>query len=75
MLFDLKKSLGLEKTGLGLTLWNIGLGLDKYSNYLTARGLILRCIGTGLEKCSTTLLDLDLLYDTLVLTTKILGLP
>ena len=70
MLFDLKKSLGLEKTGLGLTLWNIGLGLD-----LTARGLILRCIGTGLEKCSTTSLDLDLLYDTLVLTKNVLGLP
>ena len=41
-------------TGLGLTLWYtgyIGLGFEKYSNYLIAFGLILWYIGLGLQKC------------------------
>ena len=39
-------------TGLGLTLWYIRLGLEKYSNYLIALGLILWYIELGREKCS-----------------------
>ena len=37
-------------TGLGLTLWYIRLGFEKYSNYLIALGLILWYL-TWLEKC------------------------
>ena len=55
--FNLKKSLDLDLkklglfTGLGLTLWCIGLGLEKHSNYLDALGLILGYIEFGLQKC------------------------
>ena len=45
--------LGIEKhwhylTGLGLTLWYIGFGLEKYLDYLTELKLILY-FGLGLE--------------------------
>ena len=44
------KKLGLL-TGLGLTLWCIGHGPEKHSNYLDALGLILGYIEFGLQKC------------------------
>ena len=36
-------------TGLGLTLWYNGLGLEKYLNYLTGLGLVLWYIGVRLK--------------------------
>ena len=55
--FNFKKiiGLGLKKildylTGLGLTLWYMRPGPEKYWNYLIAPGLIL-WYGLGLEKC------------------------
>ena len=38
--------------GLGLTLWYIGHGLERYLNYLIGLGLVLWCIGVTLEKYS-----------------------
>ena len=69
MQFNLKKSLDLrpEKhldylTGLGLTLWYIGFGLDKYSDYLIGLELILY-VGLGLfRNARATSLGLDWFY-------------
>ena len=36
--------------GFELTLWYIGFGLEKYSEYITGFGLTLWYIGVGLEK-------------------------
>ena len=36
-------------TRLGLTLWCVGLGLEKYLNYFTALGLILWLVGVRVE--------------------------
>ena len=51
-------------TGLVLTLWYIGFGLESYLNYLTGLGLILWYIRVTLKKYSNSLiyyiLDLDL---------------
>ena len=35
-------------TGIGLTLWYVGLGLQKYLNCLTGLGIVLWYIGLGL---------------------------
>ena len=44
--FELKKLLGSDYlTGVGLTLWYIGFGFEKYSDYFTGLGLIL--LNTG----------------------------
>ena len=39
--FDYKKSLNLHLKNRGLTLWYIGLGLEKYLNYPIGLGFIL----------------------------------
>ena len=64
--------LGLEKhwdylPGLVLTLWYIGFGLKKYSDYLTGLEMILY-VGIGLEKYSNYLTGFGLtlsVYDIL----------
>ena len=48
--FNFEKSLDLDLKNLGLTLWNIELGLEKYLNYVTGHGLIWWYIGVRLEK-------------------------
>ena len=49
--FNFKKSLDLDLTGLGLTLWYIGLGQKKILNCLTGLALVLWYIAVRLEKC------------------------
>ena len=44
--------------GFGLSLGYIGLGLEKYSNYLTAAGLILDILDLDLKSSQTALLEL-----------------
>ena len=58
--FNFKKSLDLDLKNLGLTLWYIGLGLEKYLNYLTGLGLILY-VGVRLEKYSDYLTWFELI--------------
>ena len=48
-------------TGLGSTLWYIGLEPEKYSNYLNALDLILWYIGLGLDKWSDYLIGVRLI--------------
>ena len=54
--FDFKKSLNLDLkilnclTGLGLTLWYIGISLKKYLKYLAGLGFVLQYIRVRAEK-------------------------
>ena len=44
-------------------LWYIGLGLEKYSNYITAAGLTLDISDLDLNSALATLLELHWFYD------------
>ena len=48
--------------GLRLTLWYVGLGLEKYSNCLFPHGLISGYIGLWLEKCRDYLTGVRMIF-------------